>query len=158
MRPVKLASAAVAALLLAACSREPAAPAPAAPPATPPPAPAAAPGAPARTPAPPRAARPEAPAPELTLASFKSFTKKRSAEVRRCYEAALANDQNLRGKVTLAFAIQPSGSLSEVRVARSTFRTRDVPACIVTVVRGWKTPFRPSEAVEVEYPLDLRPR
>lgn len=157
MRPVKLAPAAAAALLLAACSREPAAPAAPAAAQSAAPAPPAAPGRKTAQ-APARGARPEAPAPELTLAAFKSFTKKRSAEVRRCYEAALANDQNLRGKVTLAFAIEPSGGLSEVRVARSTFRTRDVPACIVAVVRGWRTPFRPSEAVEVEYPLDLRPR
>lgn len=149
---MKVARAAAAALLLAACSKDPAVPASSPGPASAPPA-----GA---SPAPrgARPARPEAPAPELTLASFKSFTRKRSGEVRRCYEAALANDQTLRGKITVAFAILPSGAVSEVRVARSTFRSRDVPSCIVSVVRGWKTPFRPDEAVEVEYPLDLRPR
>lgn len=98
------------------------------------------------------------PAPELTAASFRSFTRTRSGEVRRCYEAALAKDQALRGKVTLRFAILPSGAVSEVRVARSTLRSRPVSTCLVAVVRGWKTPFRPPEPVDVEYPIDLRPR
>jgi hypothetical protein len=156
---VKLARAAVAAALLAACSRDPAAPAAAAAAPTPSPAPVTG-AAPAPSPSPPArgAARAEAPAPELTLAAFKSFTKKRSAEVRRCYEAALANETSLRGKLTLTFAILPGGGVSEVRVARSTFRSATVPSCIAAVVRAWKTPFRPAEPVEVEYPIDLRPR
>lgn len=149
---MKLAPFAVAGLLLAACSRDPA---PAPPASAPPPAPAPAPSAPApRTPA----SRASAPAPELTLAAFKSFTKKRNAEVRRCYEAALANDASLRGKVTLAFAILPGGGVSEVRVARSTFRSPSVPSCVASVVRAWKTPFRPDEPVDVEYPLVFGPR
>jgi TonB family protein len=138
--------AAALAVLLAACGKDPAPPPP---PAAPGPAPAPA--------APPRAAarHDEGPAPELTLASFRKFTKGRSKEVRRCYEAALANDPSLRGKVTLAFAILPSGGVSEVRVARSTFRSTAVPTCVASVVRAWKTPFRPEEAVDVEYPIDF---
>jgi TonB family protein len=150
---VKRSLAAVAALLLAACAKEgappppPAAPAPAAPPTTAAPA--------ARAPAP---RRDLAPAPELTLASFRAFTKKKSPEVRRCYEAALANEPSLHGKVTLAFSILPGGGVSEVRVARSTFRSPAVPSCVATVVRSWRTPFRPEEPVDVEYPLDFGPR
>lgn len=145
-------SLALAALLLAACERPPppAAPAPAAP------APAA---APERRPARPGAApREEGPPPELTLATFRSFTKRRGKEVRRCYEAALQNEPSLRGKVTLTFTIEPGGGVSGVRVARSTFRSDAVPSCVATVVRGWRTPFRPEEPVDVEYPLDFGPR
>jgi TonB family protein len=146
---VKVLAAALA-LLLTACGRDPA-PAPAAAPPAPTPAPALAPDPH------PRAAtrRDEGPAPELTLASFRKFTKARSKEVRRCYEAALANDASLRGKVTVAFAILPGGGVSEVRVARSTFRTPAVPTCVASVVRAWKTPFRPEEPVDVEYPIDF---
>jgi hypothetical protein len=43
-------------------------------------------------------------------------------------------------------------------VAKSTFRTREVPSCLAGVVRGWRTPFRPGEPVDVEYPLDFGPR
>jgi hypothetical protein len=155
---VKRPLAAAAALLLVACAKEGAPTAPSAPAPT-----AAPPAAPSATPAAPtaRAAalrRDLAPAPELTLASFRAFTKKKSPEVRRCYEAALANEPSLRGKVTLAFSILPGGAVSQVRVARSTFRGSAVPSCLASVVRSWRTPFRPEEPVDVEYPLDFGPR
>lgn len=38
-----------------------------------------------------------------------------SAEVRRCYEAALASDETLRGKLTVTFAILPGGGVSDAR-------------------------------------------
>ena len=151
MHRVKLICAACAALVLSSCSREPA-PAPAAPQAAPRAAPVPAPASA------PKTRRGEAgPAPELTGPAFKKFAKGRSAEVRRCYEAALANDQTLRGKVTIQFAILPSGAVSDVSVARSSFRKDAVPACIATIVRGWRTPFRPDEAVTVEYPISFAP-
>jgi outer membrane biosynthesis protein TonB len=87
--------------------------------------------------------------------TFGTFTRKRSPEVRRCYEAALAKDPSLGGKVTIAFAIQPGGGVSDVRVARTTFRSSAVPSCVAAVVRGWRTPFRPEEPVDVEYPIDF---
>src|SRR6266542_3839447 len=152
MRGVKLA-ATCAALLLCSCSREPVerAASTAAPPAAPaallPVAPAAA-----------KASRRDAgPAPELTGPAFKRFAKGKSAEVRRCYEAALGNDPTLGGKVTIQFAILPSGAVSGVSVARSSFRRDAVPTCVAAVVRGWRTPFRPEEAVTVEYPLSFAP-
>jgi hypothetical protein len=58
----------------------------------------------------------------------------------------------------LRFTILESGALSDVAAARSTFRRADVPACVAGVVRGWRTPFRPAEPVEVEYPLRFSPR
>jgi hypothetical protein len=152
---VKPTHVALAASLLAACGRG--APPPetnAAPASATAPAPAA-----AKVPAAGRGAHvAEGPAPELTLATFRKFTKKRGAEVRRCYEAALQNDPSLRGKLTLTFAVVPGGGVSEVRVAKSTFRSSAVPSCVVTVVRGWRTPFRPEEPVDVEYPIDFGPR
>jgi TonB family protein len=150
VRRVKPLTAALATAVLLACSKDPAAPDRTAPPAPPP--------APAPQVQRPRAPRAAAPAPELTLSAFKSYTKKRSAEVRQCYESALANDQTLRGKVTLAFAILPGGGVSEVRVARSTFGSPTVPSCVAAVVRAWRTPFRPPEPVDVEYPLVFKPR
>jgi TonB family protein len=151
MHRVKLIAAACAALVLSSCSREPAPASPSSPvlQAAPVPAPAAA--------APKTGRREAGPAPELTGPAFKKFAKGRSAEVRRCYEAALANDQTLRGKVTIQFAILPSGAVSDVSVARSSFRKDAVPACIATIVRGWRTPFRPEEAVTIEYPISFAP-
>jgi hypothetical protein len=84
--------------------------------------------------------------------------RQRSAEVRRCYEAVLARDPAVRGRLTLRFTIAETGALRAVAATRSTFARRDVPSCIEDVARGWRSPFRPSEPVEVEYPFAFSPR
>ncbi len=82
----------------------------------------------------------------------------RAGEVRRCYETALAGNPAVRGRLTLRFTIAETGALTGVAATRSTFSRRDVPSCIEDVVRGWKSPFRPAEPVEVEYPFSFSPR
>jgi len=140
-------------LLLAACGREPAPP----PAAAAPPASAAAPGPPTQPVAQERSgAGPDGGEPDMP--GVERLFRSRFAEVKRCYEAALQRDAELRGKLTLAFTIVESGAIGRVSVARSTFRRRDVPACVAEVVRRWQTPFRPAEPVEVEYPFSFSPR
>lgn len=141
------------ALAISACGREPppapaAAPAPAATPEPSPP-----PAAPARA-----AARAEPDWGEPDLAKIQRLFRQRFPEVKRCYEAALAQDEGASGRFTLRFTILTSGALDEVSAARSTFRRRDVPACVAEVVRRWRTPFRPAEPVAVEYPFRFTPR
>jgi hypothetical protein len=145
MAPVKRLAAAAAALALA-CSREPA-PAP--------PAPAAPTPRPVR---PDRGAVPEAPAPELTSAAFRRFADRRAKEVRRCYDAALQGNPALRGRIELRFSVLPSGAISDVEVASTSFRDRAIPACVAEVFRTWRTPFRPEEPVGIEYPLSFSPQ
>ncbi|HEY6100433.1 MAG TPA: AgmX/PglI C-terminal domain-containing protein [Anaeromyxobacter sp.] len=137
-----------AALLLAACARgpDPAAAAPA--PEAPPPRPSA--------PAPAPAGEASWGEPESGL--VKKLFRTRHAEVKRCYEAALAREPSLRGRFTLRFTISPGGALEDVSVAGSTFGRREVPECVAAVVRRWRTPFRPAEPVAVEYPFRFAPR
>src|SRR5512138_1681465 len=134
MRPVeRLAITGVlAASLLAACGRTPDPAPPAAPPAAAP-----APAAPAARPA--QGASGEATWGEPDAAKVKRLMRQRAADVRRCYESALAQDDRARGKLTLRFTIAPSGAVERVAAERSTFARRDVPACIVDVVRRWTT-------------------
>ncbi len=131
--------------VLAGCKREPPAP----------PAPAA---APARLEAP----RPiPAPGPdwgEPDMPRIQKLFQSRFAEVKRCYEAELQRHPDAKGKLTLRFTIVESGALRDVTVARSTFERPDVPSCVAEVVRRWRTPFRPSDPVEVEYPFRFSPR
>ncbi len=84
--------------------------------------------------------------------------QRHSKDVRRCYESALAGNPNARGRITLRFTIGENGALTGVSATRSTFARRDVARCIEDIVRGWRTPFRPEEPVEVEYPLAFSPR
>jgi hypothetical protein len=59
--------------------------------------------------------------------------------------------------VRMRFSIQPTGELSHVAVAQNTLRSELVAQCVVGLVRAWRTPFRPSHAVSVEYPFVFRP-
>lgn len=95
---------------------------------------------------------------EPDAAKVRRLMLQRAADVRRCYESALAQDERARGKLTLRFTIAPSGAIERVAAVRSTFARKDVAACIVDVVRRWTTPFRPAEPVEVEYPVSFSPR
>src|SRR5512133_2184115 len=146
----------VALALGAGCKRE--APAPvAAPPASPapstPPAPSVAPEEP------PHPIYPPAPNwGETDMPKVRKLVEARFAEVKRCYEAELQKHPDAKGKLTLRFTIVESGALRYVTVAKTTFKRRDVPGCIVEVVRRWKTPFHPNDPVEVEYPFSFSPR
>ncbi|HET8542048.1 MAG TPA: AgmX/PglI C-terminal domain-containing protein [Anaeromyxobacter sp.] len=95
---------------------------------------------------------------EPDMPKVQKLFRSRFAEVKRCYEAELQRHPQARGKLTLRFTIVESGALSGVSVARSTFERRDVPSCVAEVVRRWRTPFRPAEPVEVEYPFSFSPR
>jgi hypothetical protein len=138
----------------AACKRD----APAAPVVAPPASPAPiAPSAPA--PASPHPTSPAAPDwGEPDMPKVRKLFEARFAEVKRCYEAELQKHPDARGKLTLRFTIVESGALRYVTVAKTTFQRRDVPSCVVEVVRRWKTPFHPVEPVEVEYPFSFSPR
>jgi TonB family protein len=144
--------------VLAACRAEPPPP----PPAAAAPAPVAAPAA--TPPAPPARSAPRAALPgepdwgEPDMPKIQKLFKQRFAEVKRCYEAELQSDPSAGGKLTLRFTIAETGALQDVAVAKTTFRSREVPACVVEVVRRWRTPFRPAEPVEVEYPFRFSPR
>lgn len=98
------------------------------------------------------------PAPELTRAAFERFADARRKEVRRCYDAALAKEPALHGKITLQFAVLTSGAIDEVEVASTTFKSRTIPGCVAAVFRRWRTPFRPEEPVAIEYPLSFAPQ
>jgi hypothetical protein len=82
----------------------------------------------------------------------------RFAEVKRCYEAELQRHPDARGKLALRFVIAEDGAIRHVTVPSTTFRRPDVPGCGVEVVGRWRTPFRPAEPVEVEYPFRFSPR
>ncbi len=144
-------------LALAACSREPAAPAAPSGPTAAPPGPAA-PSGPAAA-QPPHPVYPPAPSwGEPDMPKIEQLFKARFAEVKRCYEAELQRNPEARGKLTLKFTIVESGAIRYASVAKTTFANRRVPTCILEVVRRWKTPFRPAEPVEVEYPFAFSPR
>jgi TonB family protein len=95
--------------------------------------------------------------PEPDAGGLRALVRKRSGPLRDCYQRALKRDPSAGGKATLRFTIGVCGQLSDVAVASRSGRVDEAAACAVRSMRGWSTPFRPSEPVTVEYPVAFSP-
>ncbi|HAA58738.1 MAG TPA: hypothetical protein DCE42_28510 [Myxococcales bacterium] len=80
------------------------------------------------------------------------------AQIRYCYERELIKHRQLRGQVALFFQINPTGSLSRVRIRKSTLNNDRVEDCLVRRARFWKFPAPKSAGiVHVTYPFYFQP-
>jgi TonB family protein len=66
--------------------------------------------------------------------------RRHQSEIKFCYERALASDQKLAGKVTVAWTIDPTGAVSEANLAESTLDNANVEACVLERIRRWRFP------------------
>ena len=81
------------------------------------------------------------------------------SEIRWCYEAALQRNPGLRGKVTMAFNIQPNGVVSYAGTKESTVGDSALENCIASKIKTWIFP-KPEAPVVTEvsaYPFYLNP-
>ncbi len=88
-----------------------------------------------------------------------AVVQKHRSEIRACYDAALRRNPNLRGKVVIAFTIQPNGIVSSASVKESTLGDRGLGGCITDRVKSWSFP-QPEAPVVTEvsaYPFYLVP-
>jgi hypothetical protein len=60
--------------------------------------------------------------------------------LRACYEIEAQKDPSLRGGVTVAWTIDPSGSVTSASLAGSSIRNPRVEGCVVRQVRTWRFP------------------
>jgi hypothetical protein len=91
--------------------------------------------------------------PEPDAAGLRAFVRKRSPQLRDCYQRALKRDAAVGGKATFRFTIGTCGELSDVAIAARRGKVDEAAACVTTAMRGWRTAFRPAEPVTVEYPI-----
>jgi outer membrane biosynthesis protein TonB len=82
-----------------------------------------------------------------------AFVRARMGLIKACYENALKRNPNLKGKISIRFTILETGGLAEVTAVQNSVGAPEVAACIVNTMRGWRTQFRPSGPVTVEYPF-----
>jgi hypothetical protein len=79
-------------------------------------------------------------------------------EVKYCYEAGLAKDPTLEGKVTIVLTIGPSGDVSTATVKDDTLADASVGKCIAKAVARWTFPAPVGGGmVVVKYPFVLHP-
>ncbi len=74
----------------------------------------------------------------------------------RCYEAGLAEDETLAGKVVPRFVIRRDGSVSHVEDDGSTLPNASVVRCILEEVAKLQFP-KPSQPLSTTYPLEFKP-
>jgi hypothetical protein len=61
-------------------------------------------------------------------------------ELRRCYDAELARDHELKGGITMTWWITPQGTVRDAAVAGSTMQSPNVESCIVAELQSWTFP------------------
>lgn len=63
------------------------------------------------------------------------------AQVRDCYNAGLARDATLKGRVTITFTISSTGAVSAAEIDGATeMRDAEVSRCIAAAAKTWKFP------------------
>ena len=82
-----------------------------------------------------------------------AFVRARIGLIKACYESQLKRNPHLRGKIRIRFTILETGGLADITTIENTLGNTEVSACIIGTMRGWRTPFRPSGTVTVEYPF-----
>ncbi len=60
------------------------------------------------------------------------------AAIEYCYQRALRNNPNLKGKISVRFVIRTDGSVGRVTIVESTLNNAGVERCIVSKIRRWR--------------------
>ncbi|RKG96517.1 hypothetical protein D7Y13_41115 [Corallococcus praedator] len=90
---------------------------------------------------------------EVSPKDMARFIQRMKASIQRCYEKELKRDPTLKGRVMVRFNLKPNGRADNIEVDESTLRSEGVSSCIVTTIRSWTFPFKPSDDVPVSYPF-----
>jgi hypothetical protein len=86
-----------------------------------------------------------------------AFVRARMGLIKACYESGLKRNPNLKGKISIRFTILETGGLSDIATAVNSLGSPEVASCIINTMRAWRTQFRPSGPVTVEYPFVFSP-
>jgi outer membrane biosynthesis protein TonB len=86
-----------------------------------------------------------------------AFVRARMGLIKACYENALKRNPSLKGKISIRFTILETGGIADIQTAVNSLGSPEVAACITNTMRTWRTQFRPSGPVTVEYPFVFAP-
>jgi hypothetical protein len=82
----------------------------------------------------------------------------RAAQARRCYNSALSNDSSLRGRVTVAVRIGPSGNVCSASVASNDMGSPSVANCAANIFRQASYPAPRGGCVDATVPMSFIPQ
>lgn len=78
-------------------------------------------------------------------------------QLRQCYEHALKDSPELRGRVLLSWEILADGSVRGAHIKRATVHDADLGDCLVSTVEDWTFP-QGTDTQQVDFPFVLRPQ
>lgn len=93
--------------------------------------------------------------PEPDAQGIRALVRRNLGGIRDCYDRALKRNPSLAGKAVLRFSVGPCGQVSEVEVVARGGDVAEAGECVERLARAWRTPFRPSDPVAIEYPLSF---
>jgi TonB family protein len=73
--------------------------------------------------------------------------------LKMCYEIEAQRNPDLKGGVTVSFAIDPGGSVTGASIASSTLGSQRVEGCILRQIRSWKFPSAETPSTVAAYPF-----
>jgi len=82
----------------------------------------------------------------------------RAAQARRCYNSALSSDSSLKGHVTLAVKVGPSGNVCSVGVASNDMGSPTVANCAANIFRSASYPAPRGGCVDATVPMSFVPQ
>lgn len=91
----------------------------------------------------------------LSREVLRESVRARMNEVQRCYEAGLAVDRNLAGRVSIAFVLDAQGAVTEATVVEDGLDRPQVGECIAAAALRWTFP-APGGVFRFRYPFHLR--
>ncbi|MDW8246608.1 MAG: AgmX/PglI C-terminal domain-containing protein [Sandaracinaceae bacterium] len=83
----------------------------------------------------------------------------RKSAIQACYERELRKNPSLKGRVAISMTIQPSGTVSNVRVVENSMGSDEVGECIVRVVQQFRFTVGPEGgSVTYSFPFVFEPQ
>lgn len=93
---------------------------------------------------------------KIDVDSVTQMARARQADFQRCYETALANNPDLRGRLLVEVIVDSSsGQIASAKIAARTISAAGLDACVLGVVETFRfpPPSDPSGLVIVKFPL-----
>jgi outer membrane biosynthesis protein TonB len=94
---------------------------------------------------------------DIDSSKLGAFIRARQGAIKNCYEAALKRNPTLKGKIRIRFTILETGGISEISAIENSLGSSEVAGCIISIMRTWRTPFKPSGSATVEFPFVFSP-
>jgi hypothetical protein len=92
----------------------------------------------------------------LAPQKIRDVMQRHRASMSDCFEASIERQPTFEGTVTLLFAIEPDGSVSQTSVLESDLADCEVTQCLRTHLASLAFPAPEGGAVMVQYPISVK--